>query len=81
MLYGLTEQIPICKLIDDLSAEGLTVCYNSVFSEYGLPKNIVFNSDTNLISEKFQSLCSKLNMCQIILSFREHICNIQLDPS
>ena len=52
------SQFHIVKKADGLSVGNLIKAVKTVFAEFRLPKKIVLDAGTNLISDKFKQFCS-----------------------
>ena len=64
------SKFPIVKKVNNLSADDLVKITKLHFAEYGLPKKIVSDVDTNFTAEIFKAFCRKMNIQQaIILSY------------
>ena len=63
----LVDRFPIIKKTD-LSADSLILMHKVIFAEYGLPKEIMFDSGGNFVSDKFRTFCKSLNIEQVFSS-------------
>ena len=72
------SKFPVIKM-EDLSAESLILACKIIFSEYGLPKNIMSDAGSNSISDKFKRFCQNLNIEQVVSSSYHHQSNGQVE--
>ena len=49
------SKFPVIKKAEDLSADSLISIYKVIFAEYGLPKKIMSDLGSNLVSGKFKT--------------------------
>ena len=56
------QKSPIIKWAENLSADSPITCCNTVLTEYGLPRKILLDVGTNLISGIFRNFCENLNI-------------------
>ena len=62
------SKFQIVKMIGSLSADDLVKMAQLILTEYGLPRNIVSDANTNVTSEAFKEFCGKMNIQQSIAS-------------
>ena len=60
------SKFPVLRKTDGLSADNLIGVVKIVFAEFGFPKKIVSDANTNFISDKFRQFCRQLNIQQAI---------------
>ena len=63
---------PTVKITKGLLADHLIKTCKSVSLEYGLPKEIMYNVATDVISEKFQEFCKKLKVHHVVSLLNSH---------
>ena len=52
----------VIKKAEDLSTDSLILACKIVFSEYGLPKEIMSDAGGNFVSDDFMQFCKNLNI-------------------
>ena len=70
---------PIIKKVEDLSADSLILTCKVIFAECRIPKKLMSDSGSNLISDKFKTFCKSLNIEQSFLSSYHHQSNGQVE--
>ena len=70
---------PLIKRMEELSAENLITTVKIIFAEYGIPCRLMSDAGSNLVSEKFSSICSTLNIKQAVSSSYHHQSNGQVE--
>ena len=69
------SRFSIIKKTEDLSSDSLILEYILIFLEHGLPRKIMSDAGSNLISEKFEKFCKKWNIECAALSSYHHQSN------
>ena len=65
--------------MEKLSADSLIIWCKIILVEYGLPKKLTLDKDTNFISERFRNLCQKINIYQAASSLYYYQGNGQVE--
>ena len=73
------KKFPVFKQIEDLSADNLILACKITISEYGLPKEIMSDTDGNFISYEFKRFCGNVNIEQAVTSSFYHQSNGQVE--
>ena len=72
------SKFPVVKRLEGLSAESFINTLNIIFAEYGIPKKIMSDVGTNLVSDRFQQFCKTINIEQAVASAYHHQSNEQV---
>ena len=73
------NKFPIIKKTEDLTADSLILTCTVIFAEYGLPKKIMSDSGSHLISEKFKTFCKSHKIEQVFSPSCHHHSNGQVE--
>ena len=65
--------------MEGLSSESLISTTKVIFTEYRIPHEIMSDTGTNFVSDKFRKFCSRLNIEQAVSSTYHHQSNGQVE--
>ena len=65
----------VIRRMEGLSTESLITAIKVIFAEYGISCRLMSDAGTNLVSEKFRSFCSRLNIEQAVSSVYQLVCS------
>ena len=66
-------------MTEDMTTESFVIASKVIFSEYGLPKQIMSDVDGNFISDKLRQFCKYMNMEQVTSSSYHYQSNGQVE--
>ena len=69
----------IVQKAEDLSTDSLILAYEVIFSEFGLPKEIMSDAGGNFFSDKFKQFCKDMSIEQATSSSYHHQSNGQVE--
>ena len=72
------SKFPVIKRMEGLSAENLITTIKIIFADYGILHRLMSDAGSNIVSEKFRSFCSSLNIKQAVSSYH-HQSNRQVE--
>ena len=73
------SKLPVMQQMEGLSADNLIETCNFIYSDYGLPRKIVSDVDTNFLSETFQDFYWHLNIHHAVSSSYNHQSTDQIE--
>ena len=73
------SKFPVVKRLEGISTENLITTVKVIFMEYGIPCQIISDTGTNFVSDRFRKFCSSLNIKQAVSSVYHHQSNGQVE--